>query len=155
MLLLTMATSASLDCSLLQAGFSDNPLDAVRVFSFPKVEKRRYVGVPGMNSICKALSLSEGVQANYGVTVTGLEWRKDGLWNVKAKDGESLGVFDAVIIADKGLASARFLAQTGLPPPLEGAGVPELTKRVAAVTTAPCFALMLAFAKPLTLVRIL
>jgi hypothetical protein len=37
----------------------------------------------------------------------------------------------------------------------EGAGVPELTKRVAAVTTAPCFALMLAFAKPLTLVRIL
>ncbi|KAH8940356.1 hypothetical protein BDL97_15G084800 [Sphagnum fallax] len=116
------------------------------------VEKRRYVGVPAMNSICKALSLSEGVQANYGVTVTGLEWRKDGLWNVKAKDGESLGVFDAVIIADKGLASARFLAQTGLPPPLEGAGVPELTKRVAAVTTAPCFALMLAFAKPLTLV---
>ncbi len=58
------------------------------------------------------------MQANYGVTVTGLEWRKDGLWNVKAKDGESLGVFDAVIIADKGLASARFLAQTGLPPPL-------------------------------------
>jgi hypothetical protein len=118
MVLLTMATSASLDCSLLEAGFSDNPLDGVHVFSFPKVEKRRYVGVPGMNSICKALSLSEGVQANYGVTVTGLEWRKDGLWNVKAKDGESLGVFDAVIIADKGLASARFLAQTGLPPPL-------------------------------------
>ncbi len=58
------------------------------------------------------------MQANYGVTVTGLEWRKDGLWNVKAKGGESLGVFDAVIIADKGLASARFLAQTGLPPPL-------------------------------------
>jgi hypothetical protein len=40
------------------------------------------------------------------------------LWNVKAKGGESLGVFDAVIIADKGLASARFLAQTGVPPPL-------------------------------------
>jgi hypothetical protein len=58
------------------------------------------------------------VQANYGVTVTGLEWRKDGLWNVKAKGGESLGVFDAVIIADKGLASARFLAHTGVPPPL-------------------------------------
>jgi hypothetical protein len=50
--------------------------------------------------------------------VTGLEWRKDGLWNVKEKGGESLGVFDAVIIADKGLASTRFLAQTGLPPPL-------------------------------------
>jgi hypothetical protein len=63
MVLLTMATSASLDCSL---SFSDNPLDGVHVFSFPKVAKRRYVGVPGMNSICKALSLSEGM--NYCTT---------------------------------------------------------------------------------------
>ena len=61
------------------------------------------------------------MSAKYGVQVVGLEWTDSdgsGKWQLKDKNGESLGMFNAVVVADKGLASSRFSAQTGLPPPL-------------------------------------
>lgn len=105
--------------------------------------KKRYVGVPGMNAICKALTTSPGVQAKYGAQVVGLDW-VEGLdtWSLKFKDGENLGNFTAVVVADKG--AAKLL--------LEGAGFPEWHKKVAAVKAAPCFAVMMAFSSPLTLI---
>lgn len=111
--------------------------------------KKRYVGVPGMNSICKALTTSPGVQAKYGVQVVGLEWVDEGVgtWCLKSKDGENLGKFNAVVVADKGAAKLLF-GQT----PLEGAGLTEVHKKVAALRAAPCFAVMMAFPSPLNLI---
>lgn len=110
-------------------------------FTEETVVKKRYVGVPGMNSICKALTTSPGVQAKYGVQVRGLEWTEESMWGLKSKDGETLGKFNAVVVADKG--AAKLL--------LEGAGFTEINKKVAAVTAAPCFAVMMAFSSPLNM----
>ncbi|KAH9288468.1 hypothetical protein KI387_032585, partial [Taxus chinensis] len=80
---------------------------------------KRYVGVPGMNSICKAICHQPGVEAKFGVTVAKLHWRKeDGIWDLRGLQDESIGQFDAVVASDKNLASPRFTVQTGLPPPL-------------------------------------
>jgi len=48
--------------------------------------------------------LKSGVQAKYGVQVGGLEWADEGIWCLKTKDGENLGKFNAVVVADKGAA---------------------------------------------------
>ncbi|KAG0576319.1 hypothetical protein KC19_5G071400 [Ceratodon purpureus] len=118
--------------------------------------KKRYVGVPGMNSICKALMTTPGLQAKYGVQVAGLEWADEGLgsWCLKSKDGENLGRFNAVVVADKGAAKLLF-GQTASSPLLEGSELSEMHKKVAAVTAAPCFAVMMAFPSPLDLVSVL
>jgi len=44
------------------------------------------------------------VQAKYGVQVGGLEWTEESMWGLKSKDGENLGKFNAVVVADKGAA---------------------------------------------------
>jgi hypothetical protein len=51
-----------------------------------------------------------GVQAKYGVQVAGLEWADEGVgtWCLKSKDGENLGKFNAVVVADKGAAKLLF-----------------------------------------------
>lgn len=46
---------------------------------------------------------SSGVQSKFGVQVAGLEWIDEG-WCLKSRDGESLGRFNAVVVADKGAA---------------------------------------------------
>ncbi|KAJ7536731.1 hypothetical protein O6H91_12G080200 [Diphasiastrum complanatum] len=113
--------------------------------------KKRYVGVPGMNAICKALSSKLGVESKFGTTVTKVEWREEeGYWQLKSKNGQIAGEFCALVIADKSLASARFTGQTGLAPPLGDAEVPSLSSRVATVSVVPCFAAMLAFHESLT-----
>lgn len=45
------------------------------------------------------------MQAKYGAQVVGLDW-VEGLdtWSLKFKDGENLGNFTAVVVADKGAA---------------------------------------------------
>eukprot|EP01018_Ginkgo_biloba_P030982 Gb_19995 [translate_table: standard] len=112
---------------------------------------KNYVGVPGMNSICKAICHQPGIEAKFGVTVAKLEWmEEDSGWNLRGLDGESIGHFDAVVASDKNLASPRFTAQTGLPPPLGSVEVPDLVEKMQTVLASPCFAVMLAFSQPLT-----
>lgn len=50
--------------------------------------------------------------------VVEMVWKEEGSWALKSKNGDSLGTYGAVIVADKALASNRFKAQSGLPPPL-------------------------------------
>lgn len=55
------------------------------------------------------------MQAKYGVQVGGLEWVDEGvgMWCLKSKDGESLGKFNAVVVADKGAAKLLLSAPLG------------------------------------------
>lgn len=116
---------------------------------------KRYVGVPGMNSICKAICSQPGVEAKFGVTVAKVEWsREGGIWDLRGLQGESIGHYDAVVASDKNLASSRFTAQTGLPPPLDSAELPELVQKMQTVLASSCFALMLAFSHPLTMISV-
>lgn len=116
---------------------------------------KRYVGVPGMNSICKAICSRPGVEAKFGVTVAKVEWsREGGIWDLRGLQGESIGHYDAVVASDKNLASSRFTAQTGLPPPLDSAELSELVQKMQTVLASSCFALMLAFSQPLTMISV-
>lgn len=108
---------------------------------------KRYVGVPGMNSICRALChepgmykfyyfsfwnnsylrlnvialhcISLGVESKFGTSVGRLEWLEgEDLWSVMGLDGQNLGRFNGVVASDKNIASPRFTSVTGRLPPL-------------------------------------
>ncbi|GJV21004.1 protoporphyrinogen oxidase [Tanacetum coccineum] len=112
---------------------------------------KKYVGVPGMNSICRALCNETGIESKFGVMVGKLEWleNKD-LWSLKDKDGQDLGQFSGVVTSDKSTFSQRFTQVSGIPPPLDLNVIPVLTDRIKDVPVRPCFALMLAFENPLS-----
>ncbi|XP_043690328.1 renalase isoform X2 [Telopea speciosissima] len=116
---------------------------------------KKYVGVPGMNSICRAMCQEPGVDAKFGVTVGRLEWLEDkNSWLLTGLDGQSLGYFDGVVASDKNTVSPRFTHVTGRPPPLDVSLAPELAQKLKEVPVHPCFALMLAFSEPLSSVPV-
>ncbi|GBG66426.1 hypothetical protein CBR_g61470 [Chara braunii] len=96
-----------------------------------------------------------GVEVKYGCYVGSFrresddEGRAGGHWILKSTDEIDLGKYHALVISDKNLSNERFTALTGLPPPLEFAGVPDMKKKMESVLSRPCFALMLAFRQPL------
>ncbi|XP_027341697.1 uncharacterized protein LOC113854718 isoform X3 [Abrus precatorius] len=87
---------------------------------------KRYVGVPGMNSICKALCNESGV------------------------DGQNLGQFKGLVASDKNIVSPRVAEVTGRLPPLDIKFVPEISEKLHNLPVKPCFVVMLAFAEPLS-----
>ncbi|URE15771.1 endoplasmic reticulum-Golgi intermediate compartment protein [Musa troglodytarum] len=112
---------------------------------------KKYVGVPGMNSICKALCSDPGVEAKYGITVGKVDWLCDrNLWSLISLDGQDLGQFDGVVASDKNVVSARFTGVTGRPPPLDITSSPDLAILSQDIPVRSCFALMLAFSEPLS-----
>eukprot|EP00268_Persea_americana_P015206 TRINITY_DN1692_c2_g1_i2.p1 TRINITY_DN1692_c2_g1~~TRINITY_DN1692_c2_g1_i2.p1 ORF type:complete len:407 (+),score=81.58 TRINITY_DN1692_c2_g1_i2:106-1326(+) len=116
---------------------------------------KKFVGVPGMNSICKALCLEPGVEAKFGVTIGKSEWLESrSLWLLSGLDGQNLGHFDAVVATDKNIASPRFTGLTGQSPPLDPNVAPDVAVKLQEVPVRPCFALMLAFSEPLSAVPV-
>uniref|UniRef100_A0A0D9ZE04 Amine oxidase domain-containing protein n=1 Tax=Oryza glumipatula TaxID=40148 RepID=A0A0D9ZE04_9ORYZ len=116
---------------------------------------KKYVGVPGMNSICKSLCLEDGVVAKFGVTIGRMDWIQDrSSWLLASLDGRDLGHFDYVVATDKNIASPRFSGLTGRPPPLDLSLLPQLSMMIQDIPVRPCFALMLAFSEPLTKVPV-
>ncbi|KAF3441124.1 hypothetical protein FNV43_RR15035 [Rhamnella rubrinervis] len=112
---------------------------------------KRYVGVPGMNSICRTLCQEPGVESKFGTSVGKLEWLEgEDLWSVMGLDGQNLGCFNGVVASDKNIASPRFTSLTGRLPPLDLNLAPELADKVQDIPVHPCFALMLAFAGPVS-----
>nr|GLL22459.1 uncharacterized protein LOC109180002 [Ipomoea trifida] len=106
----------------------------------------KYVGVPGMNSICKALCKEPGVESVFGTGVGRMEWLdREGLWSLTGLDGKKLGYFKGVVASDKNTCSPRFTSVTGQPPPLDLTMVPDLALKIKEIPVSPCFALMLAF----------
>ncbi|TYI47594.1 hypothetical protein E1A91_D13G185000v1 [Gossypium mustelinum] len=115
-------------------------------------ESKKYVGVPGMNSICKALCHEPGVDSKFNMGIGKFEWLEhENLWSLIGLDGQHLGHFKGVVASDKNIALPRFTAITGQPPPLDLSLAPELVK-LHDIPIYPCFALMLAFNEPLSLV---
>ncbi|KAK9077644.1 hypothetical protein SSX86_005981 [Deinandra increscens subsp. villosa] len=113
--------------------------------------KKKYVGLPGMNSICRALCHEPGVESQFGVMVGSLEWLENkNLWSLKDKDGHDLGQFNGVVASDKSIFSRRFTQLTGKPPPLDLHLIPGLADIIKDVPVRPCFAVMLAFENPLS-----
>ncbi|PNT74028.1 uncharacterized protein LOC100828433 isoform X3 [Brachypodium distachyon] len=116
---------------------------------------KKYVGVPGMNSICKSLCLEDGVVARFGVTVGKMDWLQNGSsWSLTSLDGKDLGNFDYVVATDKNVASHKFSGLTGRPPPLDLSVFPNLSTMFQDIPVRPCFALMLAFSEPLAMVPV-
>lgn len=111
---------------------------------------KKYVGIPGMNSICKALCNETGVESKFGVSIGRLECLDDEKWSLTGLDGQNLGRFSGVVVSDKGIASPRFTDVTGRPPPLDLSLTPELALKLQDIPVSPCFALMLAFSEPLS-----
>ncbi|KAG2251563.1 hypothetical protein Bca52824_081699 [Brassica carinata] len=113
----------------------------------------KYVGVPGMNSISKALCNQSGVESMFGTGIAKLEWLEEEIpWLLKDSKGQNLGRFDGVVASDKNIVSPRFTQVTGLPPPLDLNLVPELATKLQDIPVLPCFSLMLAFKEPLSLI---
>ncbi|KAK9085870.1 hypothetical protein Sjap_026281 [Stephania japonica] len=126
---------------------------------FVDVEKdgvsKKYVGLPGMNSMCKALCRENGVETKFGTTVGKLDWLEDKKsWHLIDMDGQALGQFDGVVASDKNVVSPRFTSLTGRTLPLGMTLAPELALKLQEVSAAPCFVLMLAFAEPLSLIPV-
>ena len=97
----------------------------------------RFVGVPGMNAVCRHLATDLDVA--YGVRIAGLA-RDGSRWRLHAGD-EEIGRFDAVVVSAPAPQTASLLAEVA----------PGLGERAAAVEMAPCWAVMVRFAEPLGL----
>lgn len=97
----------------------------------------RYVGVPGMNAICK--HLLAGVPLHRGVRIGRIE-REDGRWHLRDTSGASRGRFDVVIVTAPPEQSAELLHDA-----------PRLAADVARAELAPCWTWMAAFDQPLDL----
>ncbi len=97
----------------------------------------RFVGVPGMNAVCRHLATDLDVA--YGIRVAGLD-RDGSRWSLHTTDGE-LGGFDAIVVSAPAPQTAALL----------GGFAPEFSGRAEAVEMAPCWAAMVHFAEPLGL----
>jgi predicted NAD/FAD-dependent oxidoreductase len=98
----------------------------------------RYVGVPGMSAVARALGAT--LPVTYGSAVTSLTRGPDG-WTATTDAGAALpGRFAAVVVATPAAQAVPLLA-----------AAPALARRVAAVEVDPCWATMVAFAAPLAL----
>jgi len=93
---------------------------------------QRFVGVPGMNAICK--HLAGDLDVAFDRSVSRLE-REGERWCVRCEDGSELGRFDAVVVSAPAPQCATLLAEAA----------PGIAARAAEVDMAPCWAAMVAF----------
>jgi hypothetical protein len=100
-------------------------------------KKTRYVGVPAMNAVAQHLASSCRILCETQVTHV----HRDGEhWRLIANAGKELGRYDVVALAVPAPQALALLAEA-----------PSLAARVAAVKIAGCWAIVLAFAQPLSI----
>lgn len=103
---------------------------------WPAAGEDAWVGTPGMNACVKHMAAALDVRWN----VRAERLRRDGaLWRVEA--GEAVFLADSVLVAVPAEQAAMLLADAA----------PDFAARAAAVSSAPCWAVMAAFAEPLPL----
>ncbi|GAB2223833.1 hypothetical protein Droror1_Dr00004575 [Drosera rotundifolia] len=126
-------------------------LDVDKFDTTKDVSSKKYVGVSGMNSICKALCGEPGLETKFGVGVGKIDWLvNENLWSLIGFDGQYLGKFDCVVASDKNIASRRISDVSGRDTPLDPSLFPEWAEKIKDIPVRSCFALMLAFAEPLS-----
>ncbi len=111
----------------LTRGVVDDPSDA----------PRRYVGTPGMHSICK--QLAAGLDVQLLARVESLEASENG-WRLHPDSGAPLGKFDRVICTAPAPQSAKLLEPA-----------PRLSQTIREVPMNGCWAVMVAFDQTLPL----
>ncbi|MFO7587277.1 MAG: FAD-dependent oxidoreductase [Gemmatimonadota bacterium] len=102
----------------------------------PVPQRERYVGVPGMSTLGRALAT--GVPVTRGTRVAALRSVRGGGWEPVAEDGAPLGRFGAMLVTCPPPQSAELLR------PLS----PGLAAACDAATMLPCWAVMAAFDAP-------
>ncbi|XP_047968374.1 renalase isoform X1 [Salvia hispanica] len=115
----------------------------------------RYVGVPGMNSVCKALCQEPGIETRFGHTIGRLDWLMDqNAWSLTSIDGQDVGHFMGVVATDKNTFLSRFTDVTGKQPPIDLSSDSGDSFQIKEIPASPRFALMLAFSEPLSSIPI-
>lgn len=100
-------------------------------------DEPRYVAVPGMNQLCQILA--QDIDVRTGVTIRSLN-REQRQWRVETDDG-SVASVDELVIAIPAPQALTLLGDI----------VPRMTAELAKVQMAPCWAVMVAFGKRLSL----
>lgn len=108
--------------------------DAVGQFTPRPSTPPRYVGVPGINSICK--QLAEGLTVHKQAKVLPIEKQQKG-WLVQTEDNTKPATFDWIISTAPPMQTANVLR-----------AVPSIVDQVIQQTVHPCFAVMLASKTP-------
>lgn len=98
---------------------------------------QRYVGVPGMNAICRHLASELSVRFQ---TRVGIPKLQGSVWRVDDTEGNPLGEFDIVITSAPAAQSAELLT-----------GAPDLQRQANLTRMNGCWAAMLSFDSPLSL----
>ncbi len=106
--------------------------------AFKDDSTERWVGVPGMNAICRRMAA--GLDVRYGSRIAQLEHR-DGRWQLETDDGADAGRFDAVVLSAPAPQTAALLA----------APAPDLAARAKDIEMAPCWAVMASYPHDLEL----
>lgn len=106
----------------------------------PPADKKRYVGVPGMDAIAKRLAeevAEAGGRVTTGTRVAPLK-RGDGRWRLTTEAGEPLGDFAKVLVTAPAPQAAELLTPS-----------PALSNAAKSVRMTGCWAAMVAFDRPI------
>ncbi len=112
-----------------------------RIVSFDNGEwlatspRKRYVGTPGMNAVCK--HLAEGLDVVTNTRVAPVS-RDGAAWPLRSEGGDDLGQYDALVVATPAFQAAELLR-----------GVSHLASTASSIAMSPCWAVMLGFEQPL------
>ena len=98
----------------------------------------RFVGVPGMNAVCRHLAL--GLDVSYSTRVDSLN-QEGNVWVLKDEGGVDLGRVDLVVVSAPSPQAGELFRTCS----------PDLAARAAAVEMAPCWAVMVTFPERLNL----
>ncbi|MBN8231358.1 FAD-dependent oxidoreductase [Corallococcus macrosporus] len=100
----------------------------------PAKESVRYVGVPGMSAVAKALA--DGLDVRVGVRVARVAREGQG-WRLTSETGEDLGLAEVVVAAVPAPQAVPLLA-----------GAPALAAQAETARLSPCWAVMARFEEP-------
>ncbi|RKH42983.1 FAD-dependent oxidoreductase [Corallococcus sp. AB050B] len=100
----------------------------------PAKDSVRYVGVPGMSAVAKALA--DGLDVRMGVRVERVA-REGRAWRLTSEAGEDLGLAEVVVAAVPAPQAVPLLA-----------GAPALAAQAGAARMSPCWAVMARFDAP-------
>ena len=99
--------------------------------------KRRYVGVPSMNSVCKHLAQGVDVRLSTRVQPPKFDGKQ---WRLQDESGDELGEFESLVVSAPAAQTSTLLAEAT-----------KIRNAADSVKMNGCWALMLAFERPLPL----